>query len=243
MPFVIEVKQARGKCQFPLAWNGDRLAENDALKQLRATDPSAEQWVIHFFRSLSGLETPCGDQDDFDDLEQKPILWAQAKETFLTDTEIDCHALLQEKLQIGRYKLLWHVPLSQILSRGSVPDNSFFRYTATLAVLDKEYDALVVALGVDARFDPKTLSDLRKCLPIVHVINWRENAPCARLLTLVTSAAGNDNPKPVINEPEFRTKQAFEDFLKAHMVNPYFENTLSRPEFSAGIKLGRDVEA
>ncbi len=242
--FVIEVKRSRGKCQFPLSWNGSRLAENDALTQLRVTDPNAEHWAIDFFLSLSGLAASCHDGNNSDDSEQHPILWAQAKKAFLTDAEIDCHAFLHEKLQIGRYKLLWHVPLSQILHRVSVPENSFFRSTATLAVLDKEYEALVVALGVDASFDPETLACLRKCVPIVHVIDWSATTPCQRLLTLVTTSAGRANAKLVINEPEFRTKQAFEDFLKAHMLNPYFDNSRSRLETAGtAITLPRDVAA
>ncbi|KAA6185283.1 DUF2726 domain-containing protein [Thiohalocapsa marina] len=225
--FLIELSSLDYRCHFPLAWNGVRLADGRKLKDLRKADPNAEKWIINFLTKNPGILSQNKKEQEICD--HLSILWAERKKALLSDAEQACHSFLSKKLNINHYRILWHTPLSQFINteNGKGVDKS---QIATLLLINKDYDATVEAAVVPSNFDKTALACLRNLIPVVYQSDITDSQSWQHLLTLVAKAGQRSKEKTIINEPEFRTKQHFEESLKRHMLNPYFDNTRSRME-------------
>jgi len=235
--FLIEVKAPSRRPHFILRWNGLRFADNRELRELRNANSHAERWAAAILESeATPQHTFTSDQFQQPMTDKKTVvLWAEARKRCLTETQQACHAALTDKLEVSRYKLLWHVPLSQLVAPECIPSQqkySYFRTRVDLVLLDKEYDGSVEAVGVDVNSPLFQVAKdyLRPLVPIFHEIDWNQSSPCERLLAALRHPAETHRPQEVINEPEFKTKMKFEEFLTTYMQNAYFDNTLSRME-------------
>lgn len=154
------------------------------------------------------------------------LVYGKRRTELLTDSERSLYACLTEKIGLNPHRILFHVPLSQVIDPKTIDDrksrNLVFLSTLPLVLLDLPRQAKVSGVGLYSDQN-KEISILlrRKGIPVFKLAT-KAKADCNSFVDILDNLRKEDSTRPLVNRSEFGIKQELEISLRGMLSEQFY---------------------